>query len=147
MQLEVGDTASSFEHRSYQEELIRCQRYCYRLGGLGKQYQAVGTGFIGHNGSTDTGKVVVKLPTSMRTNPSVSVIGNTQGFWVHTGGAETGTSDMTAELTGPWDAASSYDSVWLDFGRTGGGSPNRGVACVVYSQSSNAAEVLFQAEL
>ena len=83
----------------------------------------------------------------MRTNPSVSVIGNTQGFWVHTGGGETGTSDMNAELTGPWDAASNYDSVWLDFGRTGGGSPNRGVACVVYSQSSNVTEVLFQAEL
>ena len=147
LQLEVGSTATAFEHRSFGEELARCQRYCYRLGGLGKQYQAVGTGFIGHNGSTDTGKVVVKLPTSMRTNPSVSVIGNTQGFWVHTGGGETGTSDMSAELTGPWDAASNYDSVWLDFGRTGGGSPNRGVACVVYSQSSNAAEILFQAEL
>ena len=100
IQVEVGSVATPFEHRSYGEELARCQRYCYRLGGLGKQYQDVGTGFIGHNGTTDTGKVVVKLPTSMRTNPSVSVIGNTQGFWVHTGGGETGTSDMNAELTG-----------------------------------------------
>ena len=144
VQLEVGEQATPFEHRSYGEELARCQRYCYRLGGLGKQYQAVGTGFIGHNGSTDTGKVIVKLPTSMRTNPSVSVIGNTQGFWVHTGAAF---SDMSAELTGPWNAASNYDSVWLDFGRTGGGSPDNGTACVVYSQSSNAAEMLFQAEI
>ena len=80
----------------------------------------------------------------MRTNPSVSVIGNTQGFWVHTGAAF---SDMSAELTGPWNAASNYDSVWLDFGRTGGGSPDNGTACVVYSQSSNAAEMLFQAEI
>ena len=146
-QFEVGSVMTPFEHRSFAEELVRCQRYCYRLGGLSKQYQAVGTGFIGHNGSTDTGKVVVHLPTTMRTNPSVSVIGNTQGFWVHTGGAETGTTDMSAELTGPWDSASSGNQVWLDFGRTGGGSPNRGVACVVYSQSNNAAEILFQAEL
>ncbi len=27
-QLEVGDTATSFEHRSFGEELARCQRYC-----------------------------------------------------------------------------------------------------------------------
>ena len=28
IQLEVGDTATSFEHRSYTEELRRCSRYC-----------------------------------------------------------------------------------------------------------------------
>ena len=30
LQLEVGDTATTFEHRSYGEELIRCQRYCMK---------------------------------------------------------------------------------------------------------------------
>ena len=29
VQLEVGDTASDFEHKSYDEELFRCQRYYY----------------------------------------------------------------------------------------------------------------------
>ena len=133
--MEVGENATEFEHRSYTEELALCQRYCFRLGGLSKQYQVVATGFIGHNGSLDTGKVVVHLPTTMRTNPSVSVIG-TDAFWVHTGGGETGTTDMDAELTGPWASASSGNQVWLDFGRTGGGSPNRGVACVVYTTVS-----------
>ena len=31
-QLEVGDTATEFEHRSYENELIRCLRYYYRTG-------------------------------------------------------------------------------------------------------------------
>ena len=30
MQLEVGDTASSFEHRSYGVELARCRRYFFK---------------------------------------------------------------------------------------------------------------------
>ena len=30
VQLEVGDTATPFEHRSYGEELAKCQRYYYR---------------------------------------------------------------------------------------------------------------------
>ena len=145
-QLEYGRTATPFEQRSLGEELALCQRYAYRLGGLGKQYQCVATGFIGHNGSTDTGKVIVHLPTTMRTNPSISVIG-TNAFWVHTGGAETGTSDMDAEFGAPWNSASSGNQVWLDFARTGGGSPNRGVACVVYTKSNNQGELLFDAEL
>ena len=31
IQFEVGDTATSFEHRSYGDELARCQRYFYNL--------------------------------------------------------------------------------------------------------------------
>ena len=33
LQLEVGDTATSFEHRSYADELRRCQRYYQQLRG------------------------------------------------------------------------------------------------------------------
>ena len=35
VQLEVGDTATSFEHRSYQDELMRCYRYFYAHSGQG----------------------------------------------------------------------------------------------------------------
>jgi hypothetical protein len=31
VQLEVGDTATEFEHRSYGDELLRCQRYYYKV--------------------------------------------------------------------------------------------------------------------
>ncbi len=31
VQLEVGDTATDFEHRTFADELAKCQRYCQRL--------------------------------------------------------------------------------------------------------------------
>ena len=146
-QLELGENATDFEHRTFAEELLLCQRYLYRLGGLSKQYQVVGNGFIGQNGSTICCKIVVDLPTTMRTKPSVSVIG-TDAFWGHTGGVVT---DMTVTLTanqgGTWNNASSGNHVWLDFGRSSGGSPNNGTACVVYTKSNNQGEVLFNAEM
>ena len=40
VQLEIGDTATTFEHRSYDEELKRCKRYALVFG----SNQAIGTG-------------------------------------------------------------------------------------------------------
>jgi hypothetical protein len=46
VQLEVGDTATPFEHRSYGDELAKCQRYYERI-------QAVGSaGYIGFSAGT-----------------------------------------------------------------------------------------------
>jgi hypothetical protein len=46
IQLEVGDTATPFEHRSYGQELAKCQRYYERI-------QAVGSsGYIGFSAGT-----------------------------------------------------------------------------------------------
>ena len=147
VQLERGGNATEFDERSFGEELALCQRYAYRLGGLSKAYQVVGNGFIGQNGGTKCAKVLVDLPTTMRTNPSVSVIG-TDSFWAHTGAAF---SDMACTLTsntgGTWTSASSGNQIWLDFGRSSGGSPDNGTACVVYTQATNQGEVMFDAEL
>ena len=41
-QLEVGDTATSFEHRSVNEELIRCYRYYYRMDGDNNKTYMIG---------------------------------------------------------------------------------------------------------
>ena len=147
VQLEVGRQATPFEYRSITEELALCQRYCYRIGGLSKQYQVVGNGFIGQNGGTKVAKVLVDLPVTMRSNPSVSVVG-TDAFWAHTGSAF---SDMTCHVTsntgGIWNDASSGNQIWLDFGRSGGGSPDNGTATVVYTKDNNQGEILFTSEL
>ena len=63
VQLEVGDTATPFEHRSYGDELRRCQRYYAKSTGQnthGKQY----------NSSTWLGDP--QYPVTMRAVPSVT---------------------------------------------------------------------------
>lgn len=63
-QLEVGDTATDFEHRSYGEELVACQRY----------YQKTATA----SGVVSTSAIVylaVQLMTEMRAVPSWSLSG------------------------------------------------------------------------
>ena len=65
VQLEVGDTATPFEHRSYGDELAKCQRYYAQI--------AQGAGVC-----TSTGTnlyLSVKLPVRMRAVPSVSQTG------------------------------------------------------------------------
>ena len=77
VQLEVGDTATSFEHRSFGEELARCQRYFYRVSttasGTG-QYKHIGT-MQYYGGSHPYGKML-DLPVPMRTIPTGSHIGD-----------------------------------------------------------------------
>jgi|DEB0MinimDraft_10_1074344.scaffolds.fasta_scaffold38730_2 hypothetical protein len=64
VQLEVGDTATPFEHRSYGQELALCQRYFYRL----PIYTETVFGLL-FNGRH---VCQVPFPTTMRTNPSAS---------------------------------------------------------------------------
>ena len=69
VQLEVGDTATSFEHRSFGDELTRCRRYCYVLGfpSVGDSYERVARG-QGYD-STRT-RITVFHPTEMRAKAS-----------------------------------------------------------------------------
>ena len=146
VQLEVGDTATSFEFRSHGEELARCQRYFYRIGGQSRTYQVVGNGFVGQNGNTKCAKIIVNFPTTMRDRPTLSVIG-TDAFKGDTGGAASAMDcTATANTGGMWNDASSTDIAWVDFGRTGGGSPANGTAVVVYTTGAQG-EVAFSAEL
>ena len=72
VQLEVGDTATDFEHRSFGDELARCQRYCIVL--TGTAYQAYG--YVGFNESTTTSKLIYNMPTTMRAAPTGSTSGS-----------------------------------------------------------------------
>ena len=63
-QLEVGDTATSFEHRSHGEELSRCQRY----------FQFVEYAHAIARSSTNTGSVSAKFACEMRAAPTISTM-------------------------------------------------------------------------
>jgi len=69
-QLEVGDTATDFEHRSFSDELSRCQRYFTRFGGT-NTYDLVAIGGIASSSTTVQCGCV--FPTRMRATPSVAM--------------------------------------------------------------------------
>ena len=72
VQLELGSTATDFEHRSYADELIRCQRYYYQTL-TGAAYQRHGLGTAINTSSVD---MPYRLPQTMRTRPSTTKSGS-----------------------------------------------------------------------
>ena len=69
VQLEVGERATPFEHISYGDELLRCQRYYYKRKGNGSAaYCRFGLG-MGFNGTS--ANFLFYHPTEMRIPPSV----------------------------------------------------------------------------
>ena len=68
IQLEVGDTPTDFEHKTFNDELITCQRYLQILKHGGFSQGVVGT-------NQEAVRMGVSLITTMRTEPSVSVTG------------------------------------------------------------------------
>ena len=82
VQLEVGDTATTFEHRSFGDELLRCQRYCYADRGS-DDYHAVAQGHF--NGSS-TAITMLYTPVCMRAAPTLSY---PVGTWIVSGDAGT----------------------------------------------------------
>lgn len=63
VQLEVGETATPFEHRSYGDELARCQRYA----------QLIGLGGLGRWSSGTTAEIFYNQWTPMRSSPSATL--------------------------------------------------------------------------
>ena len=81
LQMEVGDTATDFEHRSFREELEACQRYFIKSGDVGASDEwfpgvtnNAGAGrrtAQSFDGNQDRAGALVEFPTYMRSNPTV----------------------------------------------------------------------------
>ena len=74
VQLEVGSVATDFEHRSYGDEIARCQRYYWNSGGT-----MGGSGQSYSGNTTDGLRWWVSFPTKMRTSPTVTLSGGSDG--------------------------------------------------------------------
>ena len=68
VQLEVGDTATTFEHRSFGDELLRCQRYYQQFEGISDQ-AALG---FGRSNSTTVAEFNVPLSVPLRASPTLN---------------------------------------------------------------------------
>ena len=85
VQLEIGTVATSFEHRSYGEELARCQRYYYRHINGTDDVVATATCYQNNNLFP-----IIDLPVTMRTEPSIDVANGTSYFTAYSNGGNDG---------------------------------------------------------
>lgn len=73
VQLEAGDTATPFEHRSYGQELALCQRYCVSLDATSGPSQAGAGLWFG----TTAAIYQIRLPVEMRAAPTLTNVSPT----------------------------------------------------------------------
>ena len=99
VQLEVGSVATDFEHRSFGDELARCQRYCQTIIQY-VQHQSIA---IGHSEGTDTCEVIIPFKGQMRATPTFTYTGSNLRIYERGGVIPTVTS-IIIERTG-YDAA------------------------------------------
>ena len=88
VQLEVGSVATPFEHRSYGDELARCQRYYYRLSADSGR-----TFCVGYNQNTTVTRNIIHFPVTMRSAPTaLEQTGTASNYRILTGTTATSCS-------------------------------------------------------
>ena len=70
VQFEVGDVATPFEHRSFGDELARCQRYFISMDMV---ENSGNDRFYGNRYSVSNGFVFLDFPVTMRTLPTITI--------------------------------------------------------------------------
>jgi hypothetical protein len=123
VQLEVGDTATPFEFKSVEDELVECQRYFWRG-------YVSGGGVWGGSGGT-VPLVSWVYPVKMRTTPAWA--------WISGGIASNGNAGYT--VTGVVTSSIQIDSALLGFSISGSTGANT-QGCAVYDSLNS-----FNAEL
>ena len=105
VQLEVGETATPFEHRSFADEMYRCRRYFYKSfnydtapengGASGVSFNG---GLLGYCGSNNSGTYsgVLRFDPEMRATPTVVTYGNSSGHWGRLSPTNTGTTTFSS---------------------------------------------------
>ena len=74
IQLEVGSSASDFEHRSFGEELALCERYFQKTYNYGSYLTAnADLGAVGYYATNDSDAMNVNFTSPMRGTPTLSI--------------------------------------------------------------------------
>jgi len=100
LQLEVGDTATEFEHRSYADELARCQRYFQQIGATGQDGSyTIAAGYLYDTGN----KIAVGYtpPVPFRATPTMTNGSTTLQAKTPSAGTENVTSYNFIEVVEP----------------------------------------------
>ena len=141
IQLEVGSTATAFEHRSYADEFRRCARYCYQWIddqqlGFGQVYS--GSGYI---------KIFPPIPVNMRAKPSVTK-NAPSGYWFvsyHGNSGYAGDRNVSVEGNSGDDNLQSANSFRIFV--HGGSNQGNAVTCWCLIHDTAGAYLRLEAEL
>jgi hypothetical protein len=132
VQLEVGEKATPFEHRSFGDELAKCQRYYYKHAegdskdlGTGAYYSSTLFAFS------------ARFPVTMRTSPSLDYVSGTDYYRIYRNGA----TDQFNVMSG---VRSNSNSIAID--TSTGTSGTAGHGGIMATANSNA-YMAFAAEL
>ena len=79
IQLELGETATAFEHRSIAEELPLCQRYFIKTN---PEDQTRMSGFTGCMYTTTQAVLDFVFPVEMRVGPTTTIGGSNNNYWI-----------------------------------------------------------------
>ena len=135
LQMEVGQQATPFEHRSFGEELALCQRYFYRWETDGSANSNL---CIGGAINTTRARGVAQMPQTMRSNASLTSSGTFR--IVSMGSGNVGTS-ITVSLSRGHTL-----QPYVQFEASGGSALTAGQACEMGGNATDAV-VNFDAEL
>jgi len=80
VQLEVGDTATDFEHRTFADELIKCERYLQKRGTDTSGWEFLAD--AGQLASATAYQVAVRFRQKMRAAPTFSYTGNLSDIYM-----------------------------------------------------------------
>lgn len=98
VQLEVGSVATPFEHRSYGDELARCQRYYQRITADTDNDVLC----VGYSEGTTSSRGTVFLRTTMRAAPSaIDTTGTASDYEVRNGSLNINITSITIDRTTP----------------------------------------------
>jgi hypothetical protein len=126
--MEVGSTATPFQHESYGENLAKCQRYYYELSGSNSRY----IGSVTQRSATTSYGIGQPHPRPMRATPTISF----SLLYVYAGDNQGTVSDF-GSVSSTWGWAAN-----LTFSSNGG---TDGTAAMIYI--TGAGYVKFDAEL
>ena len=133
VQLELGEQATPFEHRSFGDELLRCQRYFVNYPDTSSGTNLV---FMGRgNGTTQAVNVNFPMPVVMRATPTFSQIASLSAIGPS---GYNGASNVTPTVTGTPDFEPNLST---SFTGLSGLTDNRFAGVYIYSPFSISAEL------
>jgi len=133
-QMEVGDTATDFEHRSFGEELALCQRYyCQVVNNTGSSLYL---GILQAYNTSSAYGFIKDYPATMRADPSVSQSGNFGGY---------AASSATWQSGAAWQNFGGTSVGWRTGGTSGSSNIVAGYAVVIFHAAG--AKLMADAEI